>query len=316
MEMVTSQEEFEKLNNNDLVSFRCSKCGDQFQKKKESVKKTIFQLKNGRTRHGTLENCSRICAMSHSPEKIKKKCEKYGYTFISVEKSEKIRNPIVHFYCKCGNISKDSLHTIKEFYLYRCNICKEKKHLEERKVLYYKLLNIINEKQYILLDKDNYIINHDNLPIFLTVKCNNGHIYKKEIYRILKGKLSCKTCVLIERGGDNSPWYIDGRSKNGKNGRVKDNSKIQQWKRKVVKKFGYQCDICGEFPKEINAHHLNSYDWDVKNRFNVDNGIPLCPDHHIDFHNKYGRGGNTKEQYEEYYKKQTTPIYLDWSDWI
>ncbi|MFP3467817.1 HNH endonuclease, partial [Leifsonia sp. SIMBA_070] len=65
----------------------------------------------------------------------------------------------------------------------------------------------------------------------------------------------------------------------------------------------YTCDLCGKQGKwgdGLNAHHLNSYDWDKQNRTNIDNGITLCKKCHMDFHKKYGYGKNTKEQYSKF----------------
>lgn len=75
----------------------------------------------------------------------------------------------------------------------------------------------------------------------------------------------------------------------------------------VFKRDNYTCDICGFYSKwgnGLNAHHLNSYDWDKENRTNVDNGITLCKKCHLDFHRIYGFGNNTKEQYIEYKKNK------------
>lgn len=74
---------------------------------------------------------------------------------------------------------------------------------------------------------------------------------------------------------------------------------------KVIERDNYTCDICGKHSKRgngLNAHHLNGYNWDKKNRTNPDNGITLCKDCHTDFHKLYGYGNNTKQQYIEFKK--------------
>lgn len=74
----------------------------------------------------------------------------------------------------------------------------------------------------------------------------------------------------------------------------------------VMKKDNYTCNMCGFYSKwgnGLNAHHLNSYDWDKENRTNIDNGITLCKKCHTDFHKSYGYGKNTKQQYNEYKNK-------------
>jgi hypothetical protein len=51
---------------------------------------------------------------------------------------------------------------------------------------------------------------------------------------------------------------------------------------------------------ELNSHHLNAWNTHPDERYDIDNGVVLCKYHHDDFHVKYGRGGNTEEQFDEY----------------
>lgn len=72
---------------------------------------------------------------------------------------------------------------------------------------------------------------------------------------------------------------------------------------KSMKRDNYTCDICGKlgkWGKGLNVHHLNSYNWDKENRTNIDNGVTLCKKCHKKFHNIYGYGNNTKQQYKEF----------------
>ena len=76
--------------------------------------------------------------------------------------------------------------------------------------------------------------------------------------------------------------------------------------KKVMERDNFTCDICGFYGKwgeGLNVHHLNSYDWDVNNRTNINNGITLCEECHTDFHKMNGYGKNTKEQYIEFKNK-------------
>jgi hypothetical protein len=52
--------------------------------------------------------------------------------------------------------------------------------------------------------------------------------------------------------------------------------------------------------KNIVAHHINSFNWDIENRANPDNGITLCKNCHKDFHDIYGYGDNDKKQFKEW----------------
>ena len=75
----------------------------------------------------------------------------------------------------------------------------------------------------------------------------------------------------------------------------------------VMQRDDYTCQICGQHGGELAVHHLNGYNWDVKNRYNTDNGITLCKSCHRDFHAKYGRGDNTQEQFNEYANQNRRP---------
>lgn len=68
----------------------------------------------------------------------------------------------------------------------------------------------------------------------------------------------------------------------------------------VMERDEYTCQICYKTGGSLAVHHLNGYNWDIKNRYNPDNGITLCEDCHRDFHKVYGKGNNTKEQFDEY----------------
>jgi len=72
------------------------------------------------------------------------------------------------------------------------------------------------------------------------------------------------------------------------------------WRRFVYERDNYTCQVCDKRGYNIVAHHLEGWNWDKENRFNVDNGVTLCVTCHKDFHDKYGRGDNTKEQFKEY----------------
>jgi len=60
------------------------------------------------------------------------------------------------------------------------------------------------------------------------------------------------------------------------------------------------CQKCFKKGCHINAHHIEGYSENKELRINVENGITLCRICHKKFHNIYGRGRNTTEQYNEF----------------
>lgn len=100
--------------------------------------------------------------------------------------------------------------------------------------------------------------------------------------------------------GKNHPNYDDSISSLDRE-RGRNHEGYWQFRRAVYERDNYTCQICGyDKGGTLNAHHLNSYNWDIENRTNVDNAITLCGVCHKDFHSIYGNKKNTKEQFEEH----------------
>jgi 5-methylcytosine-specific restriction endonuclease McrA len=82
-----------------------------------------------------------------------------------------------------------------------------------------------------------------------------------------------------------------------------------EWAKRVKKRDGGRCQICGKKSKWNHAHHLDGYDWFVAGRYVLANGITLCSGMgkngykkgcHNQFHDMFGRGGNSREQFEQF----------------
>ena len=86
------------------------------------------------------------------------------------------------------------------------------------------------------------------------------------------------------------------------------NKKIKSlgtWRKYVLIRDNYQCDICEKKSKRNQAHHLYSKEHYPKKQFKISNGITLCPKHHRDFHRWNGgtRKRCTPRDYERYKQK-------------
>lgn len=71
----------------------------------------------------------------------------------------------------------------------------------------------------------------------------------------------------------------------------------------VLHRDNFTCFCCGVHLDNLQVHHLDGYDWCVEKRCEISNGVALCENCHKNFHLIYGRGNNTKEQFEEWIGK-------------
>ena len=78
----------------------------------------------------------------------------------------------------------------------------------------------------------------------------------------------------------------------------------QQWINSVYKRDNYICQVTGKRGL-IHAHHLEAWNSNKELRYDIDNGITLLFSVHSEFHKKYGKGNNTREQFKEFIKNLT-----------
>ena len=117
---------------------------------------------------------------------------------------------------------------------------------------------------------------------------NKGH----KMTHNQKIKLSC-----VNRNIDIENFDNFTTPKNKKERNKFDDSKIKQL---CFEKANYTCDITGERGGKLNAHHLESWSNNKELRFDINNLVCLSEKIHKEFHSKFGKTNNTKEQYEDF----------------
>lgn len=129
--------------------------------------------------------------------------------------------------------------------------------------------------------------------------CDCGNITYKDSTHLVGGTIKSCGCLRTETtrkkcmglfGNDHPAWT-------GNNVDKRTSVAYAEWRNSVFKKNDFECVICGAGGSELNAHHLDGYNWCNKKRMSIDNGITLCKDCHLLFHRKYGKGKNTFEQF-------------------
>lgn len=100
--------------------------------------------------------------------------------------------------------------------------------------------------------------------------------------------------------GNNHYKYNSNLTEDDRKGRIHD-KQFTEWSKQVKIKGEYVCDCCNKKDGgHLVSHHLNSWDNNIEQRYDVENGVCLCEHCHKEFHHIYGYGNNTKEQYIEF----------------
>lgn len=125
----------------------------------------------------------------------------------------------------------------------------------------------------------------------------------KEKLRISStGKLHTKETkerISKSRLGKNNPnWNPNLSNKDRQH--TRNYPEYYKWRTSIFERDNYTCQICNKVGTILNAHHFESYANNLELRVIVSNGVTLCKSCHDNFHKKYGRGNNTKEQYIEF----------------
>jgi hypothetical protein len=111
------------------------------------------------------------------------------------------------------------------------------------------------------------------------------------------------------KSGSNHGLYKHGKGKN----RDYDSIKYSAWMAGVYQKDGFKCFISGE-TSNLSAHHLESVDKNPDKVYEITNGLTLTKPIHDQFHNLFGRGNNTREQFERFAREQYGVNEFPWQN--
>lgn len=168
-----------------------------------------------------------------------------------------------------------------------------------------------------------------NSKIKVRWKCNNCGIEKMINYNCLSKV--CQKCNHKLRFGENHPAWKGGRPKCVDCGKVLQHSKSKRcqhcyietlkgtyedcnrrsfpgsrkWLRLVKNRDNNECQCCGSKDK-IRVHHIKNFADNKEKRLDINNGIVLCEDCHIDFHRIYGKSFNNRQQLNEFLSEKET----------
>ena len=115
--------------------------------------------------------------------------------------------------------------------------------------------------------------------------------HKKGWQNPFKGKM------WLENRGANHPCY---KGTTPEQTILRMRVEYANWRREVFARDDYTCQCCGERGGLLQAHHLESFVDHPELRYVTLNGVTLCKKCHKAFHDSFGRGKNTSQQYRDW----------------
>ena len=181
--------------------------------------------------------------------------------------------------CKCfnGHEFLTSFHCILTGT--RCRFC----FFNKRKVGKQAFQNI-SDNGFKIISKE-YTGYYDNIKVI----CPFGHYTQFSWCYFKNGRKSGSGCKICKQE------RIDNNIKL----RRIQGIRLRKWSIQVRERDNHKCQKCYKKRKTLNSHHLNAFNWDIENRYNINNGITLCEKCHKEFHKIYGNN-NTINEYNQW----------------
>lgn len=225
-------------------------------------------------------------------DKAKEEFAKRGLTLL--EKEFKNVDYPMECIALCGHNKKLSLSNLLIEHGYYCKPCGHKNRSKKRLFTYEYVKQYFEDKGCKLLSTE-YSGTYSKLKYIASC----GHEEEITFTKFKSGHgIKCKKCCMPkgkEHHAFNPELSLEERLQK------RDYWELIQWRLDVYKRDNYTCICCNDDKGgNLNAHHLNGYNWDIINRLNIDNGVTMCEKCHNNFHKIYGFGNNTKEQFNEW----------------
>jgi len=195
--------------------------------------------------------------------------------------------------------------------LYRMHILEEKSTSQIAEILgvdrttvgnYLKKYGIKTTHKKLSLRKN---IDKDKLYNFYVVeKKSIGEIAKifNVASNVIRNRLKELNIVIRPSGEAIRLKYADRKNITSENGIARGRIEYYNWRKKCLKRDNFTCQICGKHGGKLHVHHINNFSEFKELRYKTKNGITLCKECHLEFHNMYSRKNNTKEQLEDFKK--------------
>ena len=199
--------------------------------------------------------------------------------------------------CECGGVAHVTANALIKGNTKSCGcLTDEKRRMNSKK----RIVNRIGETvgRLTVLKR----IGVEGKETFWECSCKCGKLTTVSNSNIASKKTRSCGCLFKEMVGDNHPNYNPHLSdhERGKRRTEINGKSVKKWREKVFQRDDFTCQVCRKRGGKLNAHHLDGWNWCKDKRYTPDNGITLCFECHSRFHKKYGKGHNTRNQFEEW----------------
>jgi len=98
------------------------------------------------------------------------------------------------------------------------------------------------------------------------------------------------------------------------NALIRKSIPYKKWRTEIFERDDYTCQKCKKRSGGIYlvVHHIINFSKDLDKRMSMKNGITLCKECHLEFHNRYGRAKNNLKQINKYLKSKAFDLILDY----
>lgn len=191
-----------------------------------------------------------------------------------------------------------------------CPICRGE-YLSDYKsdVTMEKVIDIALKKDYTIITDD--VKNCDDSILYFCNKHQEYGIQKTTYWGLEHYDNNCRLCRQ-PRGDTHYNW--NGGISNERD-RDNDSYEYNRWRKSVYLRDNYTCQCCDKKGNKLNAHHIKNYSSHQDLRYNIDNGITLCEECHLNnndngFHKIYGNRDNNEIQLQEYLNNRRKELGL------
>ena len=167
---------------------------------------------------------------------------------------------------------------------HRCPYCSSRK-IHPLDSLKQSIINEYGEEFFNIVWSDKNTIDPINLKPNSFIECwwncpkGKHKPFKRSCSESKEAKYRCPNCYEPLKGDDSPRWNPNLTQEERELSRHIEG--YNEWRKQVYERDNYTCQCCKNKQKNnLNAHHLNGYNWDKEHRLDIGNGITLCEEFH------------------------------------